>query len=59
MYVKPDDRWEVNDLALRYEEEAEQLQQTLRAFVDATRRPGPLAYPPLPEESTTVPEESP
>lgn len=47
LYVKPDDRWEVNDLAQRYADEADQLQQTLRAFVEATRRPGPLVVPPL------------
>ena len=45
MYVKPDDRWEVNDLAQRYADEADALQQTLRAFVEATRRPGPLVVP--------------
>jgi arylsulfatase A-like enzyme len=51
LYVKPDDRWEVNDLAQRYADEADGLQATLRAFVDATRRPGPLSVPPLPEET--------
>jgi arylsulfatase A-like enzyme len=33
LYVKPDDRWEANDLSSRHEEEAEQLRQTLRAIV--------------------------
>src|SRR5206468_703405 len=47
MYVKPDDRWEVNDLSLRYAEEADQLAQTLRAFAEAVRAPGPLRYPSL------------
>jgi arylsulfatase A-like enzyme len=52
LYVKPDDRWEVNDLAQRYADEADGLQTTLRAFVDATRRPGPLISAPLPEETS-------
>jgi len=47
LYVKPDDRWEVNDLAQRYADEAAQLHDTLRAFVEATLRPGPLVAPPL------------
>jgi arylsulfatase A-like enzyme len=58
LYVKPDDRWEVNDLALRFEEEAEQLAQVLRCFVEATRGPEPLVYPPLPEETVAVAEEA-
>ena len=53
LYVKPDDRWEVNDLAQRYADEADQLQEALRAFVEAARRPGPLVAPPLaPVEET-------
>jgi arylsulfatase A-like enzyme len=59
LYVKPDDRWEVNDLALRYEEEARQLEQVLRAFMAASERPGALEYPPLPDEAPTAPEEGP
>jgi arylsulfatase A-like enzyme len=47
LYVKPDDRWEVNHLAQRYADEADGLAQTLRAFVEATCRPGPLVVPPL------------
>jgi arylsulfatase A-like enzyme len=58
LYVKPDDRWEVNDLAQRHGEEAEQLHQTLRAFVEATRHPGPLLFPPLPEELPILEETS-
>jgi arylsulfatase A-like enzyme len=50
LYVKPDDRWEVNDLSVRFEEEAEQLEHVLRAFVEATHGPDPLAYPPLAQE---------
>jgi arylsulfatase A-like enzyme len=50
LYVKPDDRWEVNDLAPRHEEYSEHLENTLRQFVAATRQPGPLHYPAVPEE---------
>jgi arylsulfatase A-like enzyme len=51
LYVKPDDRWEVNDVAPRHLELVEGLERTLRAFVAATAEPGPLRYPPLPEEA--------
>ena len=54
LYVKPDDRWEVNDVLQHHQELAEGLERTLRGFVEATRRPGPLEPPPLPEvESAT------
>ena len=42
LYVKPDDRWEVNDIAPRCEGETVQLEATLRAFLEAARKPGPL-----------------
>jgi arylsulfatase A-like enzyme len=44
LYVKPDDRWEVNDLAQRSEEETQGLETTLRTLVAATR-PGSLGSP--------------
>ena len=47
LYVKPDDRWEVNDVLARHIEQAEALERTLRAFVAAAGRPGPLEVPPL------------
>jgi arylsulfatase A-like enzyme len=50
LYVKPDDRWEVNNVVQHRLEFAERLEQTLRAFVEATRRPGPLQAPELPAE---------
>jgi arylsulfatase A-like enzyme len=50
LYVKPDDRWEVNNLVQHRLQFAERLEQTLRAFVEATRRPGPLQAPELPTE---------
>ena len=49
LYVKPDDRWEVNDVLHHHAELAEGLERTLRGFVEATRRQGPLEPPPLPE----------
>jgi hypothetical protein len=49
LYVKPDDRWEVNNVVQHHLDFAEQLERTLRAFVAAAARPGPLGVPPLPE----------
>ena len=50
LYVKPDDRREVNDVLPHHMELAEGLERTLRDFVEATRRPGPLLPPPLPAD---------
>jgi arylsulfatase A-like enzyme len=49
LYVKPEDRWEVNDVVQHHPDLAEKLEQTLRGFVEAARRPGPLQPPPLPD----------
>jgi arylsulfatase A-like enzyme len=53
LYVKPDDRWEVNNVVQHRLDFAERLEQTLRAFVEATRQPGALQVPGLPEEERT------
>jgi len=50
LYVKPDDRWEMNSLVQHHLEWSEELEKTLRGFVVATRQPGPFQLPPLPEE---------
>jgi hypothetical protein len=55
LYVKPDDRCEVNDVRHHYLEEAEGLERTLRAYVEAAARPGPLEAPPLPVEQESSP----
>jgi arylsulfatase A-like enzyme len=47
LYVKPDDRWEVNNLYQHHPELTQHLEETLRGFVEATRRPGPLQAPEL------------
>jgi arylsulfatase A-like enzyme len=47
LFVKPEDRWEVNDLYQQQIEIAEPMAQTLRAFADAIRQPGPLTCPVL------------
>jgi arylsulfatase A-like enzyme len=47
LYVKPDDRWEVNNVLQHHLELAEHLEQTLRGFAEATDRPGPLTPPEL------------
>jgi arylsulfatase A-like enzyme len=49
LYVKPDDRWEVNNVLQHHLEFAEQLERTLRDFVTASTQPGPLRAPPLPD----------
>ena len=48
LYVKPDDRWEANNVVQHHQDFAERLEQTLRAFVEATHKPGPLETPALP-----------
>jgi hypothetical protein len=53
LYVKPDDRWEVNNVVQHQPALVECLERTLRAFVKATRQPGPLQVPPLEELETT------
>jgi arylsulfatase A-like enzyme len=40
LYVKPDDRWEVNDVIQHQLDLAERFEQTLRAFMAAPRRIG-------------------
>jgi arylsulfatase A-like enzyme len=47
LFVKPDDRWEVNNVLQHHLDLAEHLEQTLRAFVEAAHRPGPLQAPEL------------
>ncbi len=58
LYAKPDDRWEVNDLAPRHEEYVQELEKSLRQCVAAARAPGPLEYPVLPEEFPVASEET-
>ena len=41
LYVKPDDRWEVNDLRQHNLDLVEEHEKTLREFIAATRPPGP------------------
>jgi arylsulfatase A-like enzyme len=52
LFVKPDDRWDVNDLRQQNLDDAEHMERTLMDFVAASQRPGPLMAPPLPEEET-------
>ncbi len=54
LYVKPDDRWEVNDVRPRQPELAERLEAVLRAFDEAVRRPGALVYPALAEDTLEI-----
>ena len=45
LFVKPDDRWEVNNLHQQQGELAEAMTGALGALADAIRRPGALGYP--------------
>lgn len=47
LYVKPDDRWELNDVLQHHPVLSEHLEAVLRGFVEATRRLGPLRPPEL------------
>jgi arylsulfatase A-like enzyme len=47
LFVKPDDRWEVNNVLQHHLELGEHLEQVLRDFVEAPQRPGPLEPPVL------------
>lgn len=53
LYVKPDDRSEVNDVLQHHPDLAERFERTLRDFVTASCQPGPLQAPPLPETEET------
>lgn len=48
LYVQPDDRWEVNDLAPRAPEIVESLEKTLRGFLEGLAEGAPLRYPEFP-----------
>jgi hypothetical protein len=45
LFVKPEDRWEVNDLYQQQIESGDIMAKALRAFAKAIRQPGPLTYP--------------
>lgn len=47
LHVRPDDRWEVNDVAQHHPERCEHLTELLREFVAATHHSGPLQPPKL------------
>jgi len=47
LYVKPDDRWEVNNARQHHVVLAENIEQTLWSFVRATLAPGPFQPPDL------------
>jgi arylsulfatase A-like enzyme len=61
LYVKPDDRWEVNNVLQHHLELADHFEQTLRDFVRASHEPGPLRAPVLrrteTEQSEPIPIE--
>jgi len=53
LYVKPDDRWEVNNVWQHHVELTERLEKTLDAFLAATQHPGPFVAPRIPDEEET------
>jgi arylsulfatase A-like enzyme len=55
LFVKPDDRSEVNDVRQHHLELAEEMEQTLRAFVEVSQKPGPLTPPALREVQAKEP----
>ncbi len=59
LYVKPDDRWEVNDVRQHHLELAEHLEQVLRDFAEAARQPGPLRPPMLRDVEAELAETAP
>jgi arylsulfatase A-like enzyme len=62
LYVKPDDRWELNDVVQHHFALAQHIEAVLRGFVEATRRPGSLRPPELRDveaEGASLPDESP
>jgi hypothetical protein len=58
LFVKPDNRWEVNNLAQREDERVAGLEKTLRDCVKMVKEGGPVRYPPLPEDTSAVPVET-
>jgi len=59
LYVKPDDRWEVNNVVQHHPALAEHLEAVLRGFVAATRQAGPLRPPVLRDVEAELPESGP
>jgi hypothetical protein len=51
LYVKPEDRSEVNDLCQQQIESAESMDRTLREFARAIQQPGALTFPELASDS--------
>lgn len=47
LFVKPDDRWEVNDVSTRQPEAVDRLESTLRHFAKDVCQPGRFIYPPV------------
>lgn len=52
LYIKPADRWEVNDVRQQHLDLAEGMERTLRAFMAQEDAAGPSAYPPLPADGS-------
>lgn len=57
LYIKPDDRWEVNDVAQHHGEQVEQFEKTLIAFVEASRRDHRFIPPTLESNVVKAPGE--
>lgn len=58
LYVRPDDRWEVNDVAQHHPALCDHLGRVLREFVGASHSPGPLRAPELRDVEAEAPGEA-
>ena len=47
LYVKPDDRWEVNDFWQQQVDRADEFERALREFIATLAQPGEPRYPPI------------
>lgn len=55
LYVKPEDRWEINDVRHHQIEVSESLETTLEAFVGATQQKPPFSPPSLVSSASSAP----
>jgi len=57
LFLQPEDAWEANDVRQHHLDLAERIERTLRDAVTASRQPGPLVLPALPEDEPAPPSE--
>lgn len=57
LFLQPEDAWEANDVRQHHLDLAERIERTLREAVTASRQPGPLVLPELPEDEPASQDE--